>query len=72
MEILPRFKNKRQAVDISNQIKSDISAYLLTITMMNAAVGVATGTAVALLGVAIRCCGAPSRSCLITCRSSGR
>jgi predicted PurR-regulated permease PerM len=26
VEILPRFKNKRQAVDISNQIESDISA----------------------------------------------
>jgi predicted PurR-regulated permease PerM len=51
VEILPRFKNKRQAVDISNQIESDISAYLLTITLMNAAVGVATGTAVALVGL---------------------
>jgi predicted PurR-regulated permease PerM len=51
VEILPRFKNKRQAVDISNQIESDISAYLLTITLMNAAVGVATGTAVALAGL---------------------
>lgn len=51
VEILPRFKNKRQAVDISNQIESDISAYLLTITIMNAAVGVLTGTAVALAGL---------------------
>ena len=51
VEVLPRFKNKRQAVDISNQIESDISAYLFTITIMNAAVGVATGTAVALAGL---------------------
>src|SRR5215212_9093118 len=51
VEVLPRFKNKRQAVDISNQIESDISAYLFTITIMNGAVGVATGTAVALAGL---------------------
>jgi predicted PurR-regulated permease PerM len=51
VEILPRFKNKRQAVDISNQIETDISAYLFTITIMNVAVGVATGTAVALAGL---------------------
>jgi predicted PurR-regulated permease PerM len=42
VEILPRFSSKRQAVDISQQIESDISAYLLTISIMNAAVGVAT------------------------------
>src|SRR5438105_10943666 len=29
VEILPRFKDKRQAVDISHQIESDVSAYLL-------------------------------------------
>jgi predicted PurR-regulated permease PerM len=51
VEILPTFKNKRQAVDISNQIESDISAYLLTITLMNAAVGIATAAAVALTGL---------------------
>ncbi len=51
VEVLPRFKNKRQAVDISNQIESDISGYLFTITIMNGAVGVATGTAVALAGL---------------------
>jgi predicted PurR-regulated permease PerM len=42
VEILPTFGNKRQAVDISQQVQEDISAYLLTITAMNAAVGVAT------------------------------
>jgi predicted PurR-regulated permease PerM len=51
VEVLPRFKNKRQAVDISNQIENDISAYLFTITIMNGAVGVATGIAVALAGL---------------------
>ena len=51
VEILPRFKNKRQAVDISQQIESDVSAYLFTITIMNLAVGVATGTVMAICGV---------------------
>jgi predicted PurR-regulated permease PerM len=51
VEILPRFKDKRQAVDISQQIESDVSAYLFTITIMNLAVGVATGTVMAFCGV---------------------
>jgi predicted PurR-regulated permease PerM len=51
VEVLPRFKNKRQAVEISQQIESDIAAYLTTITVMNAAVGVATGTVAALSGL---------------------
>lgn len=42
VEVLPRFKDKRQAVDISQAIEQDISSYLLTITAMNACVGVAT------------------------------
>jgi predicted PurR-regulated permease PerM len=51
VEILPRFKNKRQAVDISQQIESDVSVYLFTITIMNVAVGVATGAVMAFCGV---------------------
>jgi len=51
VEILPRFKNKRQAVDIANQIESDIAGYLMTITIMNVSVGVATGIAVAVAGL---------------------
>jgi predicted PurR-regulated permease PerM len=51
VEILPRFKDKRQAVDISKQIESDVSAYLFTITIMNLAVGVATGAVMAVCGV---------------------
>ena len=41
VEILPRFRSKRQVVEISQQIESDVSAYLVTITIMNAAVGIA-------------------------------
>jgi predicted PurR-regulated permease PerM len=51
VEILPRFRDKRQAVDISQQIQEDISAYLVTITAMNAAVGVATAAAMHLCGL---------------------
>ena len=43
VEILPGFSAKRRAVDISQQIEEDISAYLATITVMNALVGIATG-----------------------------
>jgi predicted PurR-regulated permease PerM len=51
VEILPRFSSKRQAVDISQQIESDISAYLVTITIMNAVVGIATGMVMWLTGI---------------------
>ena len=51
VEILPRFKSKRQVVEISQQIESDISAYLITITIMNAAVGIAMALAMWLTGV---------------------
>jgi predicted PurR-regulated permease PerM len=51
VEILPRFQDKRQAVDISQQIQHDISAYLVTITAMNAAVGAATATAMYFCGL---------------------
>ena len=51
VEILPRFHDKRQAVDISQQIERDISRYLITITAMNAAVGAATATAMYFSGL---------------------
>jgi predicted PurR-regulated permease PerM len=51
VEIMPRFGSKRQVVDIAKQIESDISAYLLTITAMNAAVGIATAAVMWLTGV---------------------
>jgi predicted PurR-regulated permease PerM len=50
VEILPRFKNKRQAVDIFQQIERDVSAYLFTITIMNLVVGVATGAVMGFCG----------------------
>jgi predicted PurR-regulated permease PerM len=51
VEVLPRFRDKRQAVDISQQIQEDISAYLVTVTAMNAAVGIATATAMYFCGL---------------------
>jgi predicted PurR-regulated permease PerM len=51
VEILPRFSGKRQVVEISQQIESDISAYLVTITIMNAAVGIAMALAAWLTGL---------------------
>ena len=51
VEILPRFSDKRQAVEISQEIEHDISAYLATITMMNIAVGLGTALMTWLLGL---------------------
>ncbi|MDQ0472453.1 AI-2E family transporter [Labrys wisconsinensis] len=45
VEVLPRFSDKRQVVALSQQVEENISAYLVTITVMNAAVGIATGIA---------------------------
>ncbi len=41
VEVLPSFKDKKQAVGISAAIEHDISAYLLTVTVINAVVGAA-------------------------------
>lgn len=51
VEILPRFRDKRAAVMISQQIESDIAAYLKTITIMNALVGIATGLVTWFMGL---------------------
>jgi predicted PurR-regulated permease PerM len=51
VEILPSFSNKRQAVDIFQQVESDISAYLVTITLMNSAVGIGTAMVMWLTGI---------------------
>ena len=51
VEVMPRFRDKRQVTDISQQIEADISIYLATITAMNALVGIATGLAMRALGL---------------------
>jgi predicted PurR-regulated permease PerM len=45
IEILPRLSDKRQALDIAFEIQRNIGGYLLTITLMNSFVGIATGLA---------------------------
>jgi predicted PurR-regulated permease PerM len=51
VEVLPGFREKRQAVEIASEIRENISGYLLTITIMNALVGIATGIAMKLCGL---------------------
>ena len=51
VEVLPRVQDKRTAVEIAGEIEENISGYLLTITIMNALVGVATGIAMKLCGL---------------------
>ena len=52
VEVLPRFRDKKQAVGIADTVEKDISAYLLTITIINAVVGV-------LCGIVMWACGVP-------------
>jgi predicted PurR-regulated permease PerM len=52
VEVLPTFANKREAVEISLHVERDLSAYLLTITVINAAVGCATAVVMWLCDVA--------------------
>jgi predicted PurR-regulated permease PerM len=52
VEALPTFQKKRQAVDIAQKLEEDISIYLVTITLLNAAVGVATGLTMYFIGLA--------------------
>ncbi len=52
VEILPSFRDKKQAVAISHEVEDNISAYLLTITVMNLAVGCATALAMWAIGLA--------------------
>jgi predicted PurR-regulated permease PerM len=42
VEILPSFAEKRQAVEITLDIERNISAYLITVTLINAVVGLLT------------------------------
>ena len=51
VEILPTLSNKKQAVEISREIESNISSYLATISVMNLCVGILTGLACYLCGL---------------------
>ena len=52
VELLPRFRDKRQVVTITKEIERNISAYLFTITVMNMTAGLATAGAMWLCGLA--------------------
>jgi predicted PurR-regulated permease PerM len=51
VEVLPTWEDKRRAVQIAIEIERNVAGYLATITMMNAVVGLAAGTAMWLLGL---------------------
>ncbi|MCW5737446.1 MAG: AI-2E family transporter [Enhydrobacter sp.] len=51
VEILPTLHDKKQAVEIINEIQRTIAVYLGTVTMMNLAVGVLTGITAYLCGL---------------------
>jgi predicted PurR-regulated permease PerM len=51
IKITPRLGDKKRAVSIMRQIESQISRYLLTITLINIGLGIAVGTTVHFLGL---------------------
>jgi predicted PurR-regulated permease PerM len=51
VEILPRLSDKKRAVALSHEIERNISIYLVTITIMNVAVGILTAIATYLCGL---------------------
>lgn len=48
---LPRFRHKKQAVAITNQIQKDIFAYLATVAVINTGLGLAIGLGLYLIGM---------------------
>src|SRR3546814_4897959 len=51
VHVMPTFGDKRRAMTITADIQRQTSRYLLTITMINAGLGVAEGAAMYLIGV---------------------
>jgi len=51
VEILPTFGEKRRVVEIAGEIERNISGWLITITLMNLLVGVASGLQMWLIGI---------------------
>lgn len=50
IRVLPRLSDKRRAVEIARQIESDVSTYLVTITIINVGLGLATWGLLTLVG----------------------
>ena len=51
IRVVPSLADKKQAADVAHRIESDVSTYLVTITVINIGLGLATWGALALLGV---------------------
>lgn len=51
VHILPRFGDKKRAVEIGQDLQDEVSRYLFTITAINVGLGCATAAAMALLGL---------------------
>jgi predicted PurR-regulated permease PerM len=51
VEILPRFRDKRAAIELSSHIEEDVSVYLVTVTCINVLVGIATAAEMWLCGM---------------------
>jgi predicted PurR-regulated permease PerM len=51
IKLLPTLSDKKRAVSITQEIESQVSRYLFTVTIINCCLGVAVGTTVGLLGL---------------------
>jgi predicted PurR-regulated permease PerM len=51
VKVLPRFQDKKRAVEIIRETEEHVSTYLLTVTLVNAGLGAATGLAMYILGM---------------------
>ena len=51
VRMIPRFEDKRRAVEIAHEIESSISRYLRTVTFINLGLGAAVGTVAWLVGL---------------------
>jgi predicted PurR-regulated permease PerM len=51
IKVLPSLEDKRRAVEIARQIETEVSTYLVTITLINVTLGLAVWGALALAGV---------------------
>ena len=51
IKLMPTLQDKRRAVSILHEIEAHVSKYLLTITLINIALGAVVGTVVGLLGL---------------------
>ena len=49
--VIPTFRDKKRAVEITRQIETDISFYLLNFTLMNVGLGIVMAVATSLLGL---------------------